>query len=206
MRTLSLITPPAVEPIGLDSLQEWMPQQAGKDEGKMLGLIASARGELESALQRSLNTQTWELSLDAEEVEDCVWLPRPPLISVTSVKTYDVNNAEATVSSSLYTVEAGDASRVWLNQGQVWLGNLVWGSDFRKQRALVVRYVSGYGAAATDVPEAIRRALKELVTLDYWHPLTGKINPDGAAVDDVKTTREQVFTKVGHYRSAWVAL
>jgi len=208
MRTLSRVTAPTVEPISLDALQEWMPQQAGKDEGKILGLISAATCEIENVLLRSLNTQTWEFAIDAVHIEDCIELPRPPLISIASdgVKTYDTGNNEFVVPSSHYTIEVGDTSRIWLNIGEVWQGNVVWGADFRPKRSLVVKYVSGYGPLPTDIPAEIRKAIKELVTLDYWHPLTGRINPDGAAVDDVQAARQEVFAKIAHFQAGWAAL
>lgn len=200
MRTLNRITPPTVEPIGLDALQEWLPQAQGVDEGKILATITASRCELENYLQRSFLQQTWEFVLDEIDIADCIELPRPPLVSVTSVKAYDIADVETTVSSAYYTVEAGEGSRLWLRNGQTW------NTYPRTRKALVIRYVSGYGTLPTDVPDEIRTAVKELTTLDYWHPMRGRVNPDGASPVDLQLSRQEVLDKVKHLQTAWAAL
>src|ERR1051325_1611605 len=53
---------------------------------ELLTLISEARDLVETLLNRALLQQTWRLTLDAFPCSDVLRLPRPSLISVTSVK------------------------------------------------------------------------------------------------------------------------
>lgn len=198
MRTLKRVVEPVVEALTLSDLKEWLPQAEGVDEAKISGMIVSARRELENYLQRAFANQTWDLGIDAENIENVLYLPRPPLVGVSYIKSYSTANVESTVNVLSYTVELGEAARIWLNDGYAWP------TDLRSHRALAVAYTSGYGVVPGDIPVEIRKAIKELVTLDYWHPLTGRVNPDGADVDDLDKARAQVFSRVAHLKTTWV--
>src|SRR4029077_18050283 len=68
---------------------------------------AAAREYGETVTHRAFITQTWDDVRDGFPGSDeAIWLPRPPLISVTSVTYIDTAGATQTWSASLYTVIA----------------------------------------------------------------------------------------------------
>lgn len=173
-RSITLVTAPATEPVSLTEAKAWAKVDDTADDTLITSLIVAARESAEQFLRRSLITQTWKLSIDlpasrfddslGEGVYDlpvtalysglpsAIRLPKGPVQSITSVKTYDLDNTESTYSSSNYTVDT-DGDRLVLNYGAIWPTNL------RRTAAALITYVAGYGDASTDVPQAIRTAI-----------------------------------------------
>lgn len=173
-RSVTLVTAPAVEPVSLSDAKLWAKVDDTADDDLITALIVAARESAEQFLRRSLITQTWKLAIDLSP-SDCyddlgdgvydlpvsvlygglpsvIQLPKGPIQSISSVKTYDLDNTESTYSSSNYTVDT-DGDRFTLNFGSIWPANL------RSAAAAIITYVAGYGDAATDVPQAIRTAI-----------------------------------------------
>lgn len=104
----------------------------------------------EHIMQRSIMTQTRQLTLDA--FPRVLELQYVPLISVTSVKYIDTSGAVQTVPSTDYWIDAGElAAYVIPKTG--------WPSCAQQANAITVEYVSGYGNTPADVPPAIRSYL-----------------------------------------------
>ena len=169
---LKLVTAPATEPVTLTEAKAHL-RVTGTDEDTLItSLIVTARQAAEEFTRRAFITQTWDYALDAAglgvcaaygegwaegidavSLKDAIEIPRPPLISVTSVKSYSTGNVEAVFSSSNYFVDTlSEPGRIALNLGQVWP------TDLRAANALIVRFVAGYGAAST-VPQQIKDAI-----------------------------------------------
>ena len=169
---LKLVTAPATEPVTLAEAKAHLRVTASDEETLITALIVSARQAAEEFTRRAFITQTWDYALDASglgaggdygegwsegiearSLKDAIEVPRPPLISVTSVKSYDTSNVEAVFSSSNYFVDTlSEPGRIALNLGQVWPTNL------RAANALIVRFNAGYGAASA-VPQKIKDAI-----------------------------------------------
>lgn len=181
-RALTLVTGPAAEPVLLQEAKNWARIDGTDDDALVAALITAAVQATEEYLRRSLISQTWKLTLDLPRSRnyDClgegvydmppsvlydglprsVALPRGPIQSVTSVKTYDTSNAESTYSGSNYYVDtAGD--RLVLNQSAVWPGVL------RDTAAVAITYVTGYGDTSSAVPMPIKTAILMHVTGMY---------------------------------------
>src|ERR1041385_152928 len=129
--SLTIVAPPTVEPITLDEVKNWLKQDGGDDDALITDLISAAREHAEKYLRRALITQTWKLTLDLEQcgyandlpgglyalpisaiyggLPDRIDLPYPPLVSVTSVTTYDINNTGTVFDSSNYLVDTAGA-------------------------------------------------------------------------------------------------
>lgn len=126
------------------------------DEDLLLdGYIAAAREWCEAYTGRALVTQTWDAWYACWPTDDVFELPLPPLQSVTSVKYTLEGQAQATLSSSMYTVLTQvEPGRALLAYNQSWpSGSLAVGLP------VVVRFVAGYGAA----PAAVKQAMRWLV-------------------------------------------
>tara|TARA_R110002033_G_scaffold13462_1_gene40130 strand:+ start:464 stop:1138 length:675 start_codon:yes stop_codon:yes gene_type:complete len=140
-------------------------------------------------LQRTLTKETLKLGLDAypygygsaddslpytegitvgpymNRIGNAIYLPRPPLISVTHVKTFDDSNNATTVAASTYYVDSqSPIPRIILRTGQTW-DNLL-----RVANAIEVTYEAGYGTAASTVPTPIKQAITVMAVNYFENP------------------------------------
>lgn len=90
-----------------------------------------------------------------------IFLPKPPLVSVNSIKYIDTNGVQQTMDPSLYLVDTvSEPGRITPAYGQTW-------PTIREQaNAVEVNFTCGYGAAAA-VPEGIKRWMKIRVATIY---------------------------------------
>ncbi len=151
MNTLLIQTPPSLEPVTLAEAKAHLRVGDAADDALITTLITAARQVAEQWLGRALISQTLRYLCDVEPSLATLQLPRPPLVSITSIKTYDDADSATAMPSSLYTSEPG--GRVALRQGALWP------QPNRVMNGFEVIYVAGYGAAASDVPMAIRQGL-----------------------------------------------
>ena len=159
---LKLITAPATEPVSTSEAKSHLRVDTTADDTLIGTLITAARQHVENHLRRALITQTWELVMDAFPAGDVIRLPRPPLVSVTSIKYTDVAGSESTFSSAAYVVDTDSTKgRVVLKSGESWPSDTLAAAN-----GVRVRYVAGYGSAAA-VPNPIRQAVLLLIGTLY---------------------------------------
>jgi uncharacterized phiE125 gp8 family phage protein len=179
---MKLLTAPAAEPVTFADFQA-RTHCSGQDETFAEGLITTARQLAEEWCGRAFITQTWQLWFDigcGAGDQDDFWytdspqakhwrfmpavieLPRPPLISVSSIKYYLDDGVEAATtfaSTNYQTSTTGELGRVRLKTGKTWPTGL------RAMDSLVIEYTAGYttgGEAPTaNVPQAIKDAIIE---------------------------------------------
>jgi uncharacterized phiE125 gp8 family phage protein len=157
---ITVITPPATEPVTLAEVKLHCKVDGTEDDALITALIATARQYAEDYTRRAFVTQTLELSLDHDDLFEYgpyIELPRPPIASITSIKSYDEDDAESVMSSSSYRL-SGDKV-VLTATGE-------WPSELRDKDCIIVRYVAGYGAASA-VSEPIKTAIKAMVMQAY---------------------------------------
>jgi len=139
------------------SVVEYAPYSA--EDTLIEDLITATRRHCENRRGESFITQTWELSLEEWPKENHIELPYSPLQSVTSVKYYDTDDTENTWSTSYYAVNTHyNPGRVVKNYAQIWPSNVL-----RTSNGILIRYITGYGDLASDVPEEIKLAIKMIV-------------------------------------------
>lgn len=162
MAGLTLVTPPAIEPFTLAAAKSHLritSADTTDDDYIEDELIQAARERCETVTNRQLITATWDYKLDGFPASGVIVMPKPPLLTVTSVSYVDSNGASQTFSSTLYTVRvyAGPKAQrgtVALNYGQVW-------PVTRDQLdAVTIRFTCGYGATAASVPRRLVMAMK----------------------------------------------
>ena len=142
----------------------------------LTSLITAAREYCENFQNRAYVTQTWDLWLDAWPDENYIQVALPPLQSVTSIKYYDTDDAEATFSSSYYFVDdKSEPGRIVPNYGETWPT-----TTLRPINGAVVRFVTGYGAASS-VPQRVKQAM--LLLIGHWYlnreaAITGAISKE----------------------------
>ena len=203
-RTSTLVTAPSVEPVSVADVKLFA-RIDGTDEDSLLSsLIGTARRAAETYTRRAFITQTWMLTQDgfSDLFGDCalsgvmiapnpalvdgssaIDLPREPIQSIASVKTFDTANVETTVDSAVYRLDAA-SSRLLLNAGQTWPSSL------RPEGAVQIRFVAGYGDAATDVPAEIRQAIMMHVTAMYENRMCADLPSCAMALLDPFRTAE----------------
>ncbi len=153
---------PSEEPVTLADARGWCGFAAGvtQDDAILTDLIAEIRGYLEARLKgRKLVSQTYEITLDAAEIKTEIRLPVLPLISITSIVTYDDDGNATTLSSSSYQYRKGEAPRVTLTSSGSW-------PAMREYDAVTITAVVGYGAQA-DMPDDLVMLIKGLIQHQY---------------------------------------
>lgn len=162
--TLSLVTAPTVEPVTKEEVRAHLRLDSDTaDEDAYLDvLIQTARETVEAHTRRALLAQTWDWKLDTFPCAQPWELPKAPLSSVTSITYLDGDGTTQTWALSNYTVLAPAGPRCM--PGTI---ALAYGVTYPTVRAVpnavTVRFVAGYGAAATSVPAAIKSAVLLLV-------------------------------------------
>jgi uncharacterized phiE125 gp8 family phage protein len=148
---LALITPPAVEPISLAEAKLHARVDDSDRDTLINVFIKSAREAAEHELGRALITQTWRLTLDefpCAEIE----LPKPKVLSISSVGYVDADGVDQVVSSANYTLDSAQLPG-WVLPAE----DFDWPATRAIANAVRVDFTAGYGPAATDVPASVRQ-------------------------------------------------
>jgi len=173
--SLSLVTAPARLPVTLAEVRAHMvtDDQDVETDALIDQLITAATDHLGGAdgvLGRALITQTWDWRLDCWPSDGVLRVPLPPLQSVTSITYSDSDGVDTVLASTEYTVDT------WSRQGRIVPAyDRVWPTVRHHQDAIRVRYVAGYGAYWSAVPEPLRVAIAQLVTHWYEHREPGVV-------------------------------
>ena len=172
-RTLRRTVNPATKVISVTDLKAYL-KIDGTDEDTILGYLIDAATDLaEVYCRRAFISQTFKLTMDGFSgiaVDDLlgagvynlprgnfgnanfIELMRPPIVSITSITTYNTANTSAVFSSASYMLDI-NGGRVCLNDGYAWPTAL------RNKAAVEIIYVAGYGSTTADVPSGIRTAV-----------------------------------------------
>ena len=175
--SLTLVTPPAVEPISTDEAVNYMrldtPSTA--DTTFITGLIKAARKYCENLQHRAYITQTWEMSLNKfpcayndrlnnRYISDVIEIPMGNLQTVDSVKYTDSANVVHTLTANTdYVVSTrGILGRVSPPYSGIWPTSTLAPLD-----PVVIKFTCGYGLTSATVPETAIRAMYMLI--EYWN-------------------------------------
>jgi len=134
----------------------------GNDDNDLIdSLIVAARQVCEANTWRGLVPNGAAVEKFDSWPATCFRLKDAPLISVTSIAYIDANGDSQTMSSDDYDVDTTT------EPGQITLAyGATWPSARSQHHAITITYVSGY-EAATDVPDAIKAAMKLLIGTWY---------------------------------------
>ena len=183
---LMLLTPPAVEPVGLNEAKAYLGVLDSAEDNLISNLITAARQAVEQYCGRVLISQSWRLTLDTWPQEAIVngglrddgallaanhrlgggvvaiQLPKPPLQAVLAIRVYSAAGLAATIPASNYVVDgAATPGRVVMTSGASLpvIGQTA--------RGLEIDFTAGYGATANDVPAVLRQAVLQAVKALY---------------------------------------
>lgn len=168
--SVTLAVAPTSKPIALDDAKEHCKVELADtdSDARLTALIAAATATVETKTGRALMPRTYDLRLDAfpcSADEYVLRVPRPPLVSVTSVAYVDEAGAAQTLAASIY--EAVDTG-LEIRPGRIVRKPLQsWPSvQSGKVNAVTVRFVAGYSGALNPVPENLKHAM--LLLIGQW--------------------------------------
>lgn len=157
-----LITPPAADApvISLAEAKAHLRVRHADDDTYIAQAIADAVDYVETLESRVLINQTWQQSVAAFDV--CgVRLGLSPVSSIAEVKYYDGENADQTLPVGNYVLSHDDQSPI-----VTWIGDDL-PALYPRPDAVRINYVAGYGADASAVPAATKRAVLKFMAQFY---------------------------------------
>lgn len=181
-----ITTNPESEPVSLMEMKRYLRIDDNSDDIVLSDQIMEARRFIEDQVGLAFISQSWRLALDRwpaggeawwdgvremsitelyrSNVLQSVTLPRWPLVSITSITTYDEDsNATSVTTANVFDVDTyRTPGRITLKRGQTWPVAL------RSNNAIEIVYVAGYANAAA-VPMTMKRAIRQLAAFMYNH-------------------------------------
>lgn len=170
-------TPPAVEPVSVAEAKLHCRVDGNTEDDLFTSLIKAAREYCEKRSKRTFITTTYRLDAYGFcSSTGPIRIDKGPLIAVSYVKYYDTAGTLTTITSSNYRV---DVTPLY---GQIVpISTYVW-PTVQEQRpdAVQISFTAGYGAAATSVPDAVKTAIKMLVS--GWYENRESVTPGSISV------------------------
>lgn len=159
---LTIVTPPAVEPITLAEAKAHLRVDWTDDDNYITALITAARMITEERTSRALITQTWDYVLDNFPDKDYLYLRKATLQSVTYVNYIDSSGITGVMPTTDYVVDTDSIpGRIFLGFAKIWPVVIL-----QPASAVRIRMVCGYGDAST-VPQPLKQAMFFLISNWY---------------------------------------
>lgn len=156
-RSWKVTTDPATEPVTVDAMKIYGRIDGTVEDDYLTALVKSVRAATEKYLGRALISQSITLSMDYWP-SDMIELPRPPLISITSIQTLDEDDVATTYDASNYFADTvPEPGRLVIKQDGTWPTNTA-----RIYGGYRIVFKAGYGTDAADVPGGIKDGIM------YW--------------------------------------
>jgi len=151
----TLTTSPVLEPITVQEAKAQARISHDTEDRLIASYIQAAREQAEAYLGRGLYTQSWTLHL--QTWAEVIYLPMAaPLQTVTSVKYYDTDGTQQTLSSSYYTVDTASLpGRITRASGQAWPSL----QADRLSGTIQIVYVVGWTSIA-NIPEKFKQGIR----------------------------------------------
>ncbi len=154
-RVPKLITAPAEEPVSREWLKSHLHFDIADDNTLIDGYIKASREYFEKKTNMGFITQTVEESINCWWSE-CYELRLWPVQSLSQVTYVKDGESSGTDITTLFDIDTyNDPGVIRLKEDQDYPSDLKWGLNTIK-----IRYVVGYGDDETNVPEAIRQAIR----------------------------------------------
>lgn len=151
---------PTSEPLSLAALKARLQIDHDDDDETLASLLVAARQKIESWEWRKHLTQTLTLTIDRFPCGP-IYLPYPPLQSVTSIVYVDSQGASQTLGVADYQVDIySEPGRIFPAYGTVWP------SVQCVPNAVTVEYIAGHDDPC-DVPQSTLIAISTLVKRTY---------------------------------------
>ncbi|MCB8820058.1 head-tail connector protein [Microvirga rosea] len=156
-----LVEGPAVEPVLLPEMKEYLRVDDDAQDDLIGGLIKAARLMVEAAARRILVSQRWKLMLHRWPRDGTVLLPLAPLLGVEKVQVYDPSGDPVELPPDSYEADAvSDPPRIVFDRMP---------PPGKAHNGIAIDLLVGFGAAPDAVPATLRLAVKILVARWYEH-------------------------------------
>lgn len=141
---LSIITQPTNKPVTLEEVKHHarLALDDNSEDALLELMIDAATKSAEFETNRSLINRTIRIK---EYAALKIELPKPPLVSISSVKLIDSDGVETTLTTDDYSID------------DVGLVPELHFDSIGAAKYVQVEYVAGYGSSASNVPESIRK-------------------------------------------------
>lgn len=183
MAAIRQTTAPTTLPVTLTEAKAHCRVDDDNDNAYIKDLLYVATAKVQTDTARQLINATWTWTLDAFPA--ILYLPYPPVVSVTSLKYYDSAGSQQTWASANYQTDLlAEPGRIQPAYGLTW-------PDVRSQLNVVeVIYVAGYGATAASVPWELKQGV--LLWLAQMYEFREPIIT-GAVVTQVQKTADALI-------------
>ncbi len=179
---LTLTAPPSVEPITLAEAKVFLRVDISNDDALITALVTAAREACERFTGRVLVTQTWTLFRDNWPGRAAVEIPRPPLLSIVHVKTYDDTDTATLWAASNYLVDTASVPGRLIARNGATLPVAT-----RVAAGIEIRFVAGYAPDESgspsdlvgNIPGGLIEGVRRLVA--YLYENRGDCGADEAA-------------------------
>ncbi len=159
--TITLLTPPALEPVTLADMRQFLRLDSDREDSLLTGLIKAARETLEQQAGLALINQTWRLYADHWPRHGLITICKYPVRSIVSATAYAEDGTPVVVAAQDVRLdEAARPARLYLAA-----------QSTNPLSGLEVDFVAGFGETGTDVPDALRHAIMTLVA--HWYEFRG---------------------------------
>jgi len=157
--TLRVTSAPPTYPVSRDEAKAWcqIDDDITDQDAVIDLLIAALTEQAEHLTGRAFVQREYELLLDRFAARD-IMLPHPPLLSVDSVKYYDINNALQTIDPADYEVDLyAEPGRLRPALYQTWP------TTYSRFNAVQIAFTAGYAPGSPSSDAAYREAVPSLV-------------------------------------------
>lgn len=157
---------PATEPVTLEELKTFCRIDGSTFDTMLTGYITACRQAVERLTGRNLINRAVTLYFDEFPAGFApLYLPRPPVQSVTSITYIDPDGTSTVMPGTDYRADlASVTARIAPAL------DAEWPATAAVINAVSVVYVSGYGTTAASVPAALRECIKSLAADLFEHP------------------------------------
>ena len=161
----NLLSGPSVEPVTLADAKLYLRVEHDDDDDLIAALIAGSRIHVEARTRRALITQSWRLVRDAWTASGRLEILPAPLASLTAARIYLADGSTQSIDPSAFIIDKSAAPALLA------FGNGAPPAPGRALAGIEIDVTVGYGAAGTNVPEALRQAIRLLVA--HWYENRG---------------------------------
>lgn len=160
--------PPAGEALTLAEAKLHLRLDTSDEDGLIQSLIVTARDHLERATGLCLMTQGWRLVLESVSEDGVIQISKGPVQTVDLVTIYDAGGAPHALDASLCLLDGmRRPARLLLGQPM---------PRPRRMNGIEIEFTAGFGEAATEVPDSLKRAMLTHVAAMY--ACRGVVAPD----------------------------
>jgi uncharacterized phiE125 gp8 family phage protein len=159
MMALTLLTPPAAEPVALADARAHLRLDATEEDALLGSLLTAARMAVEAAARYALLPQSWRLTLDDWPTQP-VEIPLAPVLTLDAVRVATIGGSMLTIDPAFYEVDTtGTPPRLAARRGQAWP------MPATRLAGIAIDFTAGHAAAA-EVPAPLKQAI--LLLAAHW--------------------------------------